>query len=73
MNAKQLRERVFELMLLWDSTDDLNASVGIQYQIEELLDSLVSLTGLSREALDIAIQKQYIDWVSKRQSPSDEE
>lgn len=73
MSGSELREQIFRLLLRYDQCEDLNAVVGIQFQLEAKYQELSCYTGKSPEALENLILEQYPTWVqSQIQPPPDE-
>ena len=52
MNADQLRREIFALMLKQEQTEDLDAFVALQFEIEAKIEPLVIITGLSKETIE---------------------
>ena len=72
MNPEQLRREVFELMLESDRCGEPSRYVRLQFEIENKIDGLVSLTGLPRRSVELLLSEQYTHWLAEFGHGTDE-
>jgi hypothetical protein len=66
MSYQSLREEIFALMLKIEESDNPDEIVGLQWEIGEKLKVILATTGLTDDAAEAILWRQYAEWLRKR-------